>query len=53
MKKLYETQKAFFDKINAVEYVNKTHVDRIKDYCLGINKNVTDVMNTLDWDPSK
>jgi len=53
MKKLYEAQKAFFDKINAVEYVNKTHVDRIKDYCLGINKNVTDVMNTLDWDPSK
>jgi len=53
MKKLYEAQKVFFDKINAVEYVNKTHVDRIKDYCLGINKNVTDVMNTLDWDPSK
>jgi hypothetical protein len=53
MKKLYEAQKEFFDKINAVEYVNKTHVDRIKDYCLGINKNVTDVMNTLDWDPSK
>lgn len=53
MKKLYSLQKAFFDKINAVEYVNKTHVDRIKDYCLGINKNVTDVMNTLDWDPSK
>lgn len=53
MKKLYELQKAFFDKINKVEYVNKTHIDRIKDYCLGINKNVTDVMNTLDWDPSK
>lgn len=53
MKKLYEAQKVFFDKINAVEYANKTHVDRIKDYCLGINKNVTDVMNTLDWDPSK
>lgn len=53
MKKLYDLQKAFFDKINVVEYVNKSHVDRIKDYCLGINKNVTDVMNTLDWDPSK
>jgi len=53
MKKLYDAQKVFFDKINKVEYVNKTHVDRIKDYCLGINKNVTDVLNTLDWDPSK
>jgi len=53
MKKLYDAQKVFFDKINAVEYVNKTHVDRIKDYCLGINKNVTDIMNALDWDPSK
>ena len=53
MKKLYDKQKQFFDRINAVEYVNKTHVDRIKDYCLGINKNVTDVLNTLDWDPSK
>lgn len=53
MKKLYDLQKAFFDKINAVEYINKTHVDRIKDYCLGINKNVGDVINTLDWDPSK
>lgn len=53
MKKLYDLQKVFFDKINKVEYANKTHVDRIKDYCLGINKNVTDVMNTLDWDPSK
>jgi len=53
MKKLYNLQKEFFDKINAIEYANKTHVDRIKDYCLGINKNVTDVMNTLDWDPSK
>ena len=53
MKKLYDLQKAFFDRINAAEYVNKTHVDRIKDYCIGINKNVTDVINTLDWDPSK
>lgn len=53
MKNLYKQQKEFFDRINAVEYANKTHVDRIKDYCLGINKNVTDVMNTLDWDPSK
>lgn len=53
MKKLYDLQKAFFDRINAVEYVNKTHVDRIKDYCIGISKNVTDVINTLDWDPSK
>ncbi len=53
MKELYDLQKAFFDRINAVEYVNKTHVDRIKDYCIGINKNVTDVLNTLDWDPSK
>jgi hypothetical protein len=53
MKKLYDLQKAFFDRINAVEYVDKTHVDRIKDYCIGINKNVTDVLNTLDWDPSK
>ena len=53
MKNLYDLQKVFFDKINQVEYANKTHVDRIKDYCIGINKNVTDVMNTLDWDPSK
>lgn len=53
MKNLYDLQKAFFDRINAAEYVNKTHVDRIKDYCIGINKNVTDVLNTLDWDPSK
>ncbi len=53
MKKLYNQQKDFFDKINAAEYTDKTHVDRIKDYCLGINKNVTDVINTLDWDPSK
>lgn len=53
MKKLYNQQKDFFDRINAVEYVNKTHVDRIKDYCIGISKNVTDVINTLDWDPSK
>jgi hypothetical protein len=53
MKKLYILQKDFFDRINAAEYVNKTHVDRIKDYCIGINKNVTDVLNTLDWDPSK
>jgi len=53
MKKLYDAQKAFFDRINAAEYVDKTHVDRIKDYCIGINKNVTDVINTLDWDPSK
>jgi len=53
MKKLYNQQKDFFDRINAAEYTNKTHVDRIKDYCLGINKNVTDVLNTLDWDPSK
>jgi len=53
MKKLYDLQKTFFDRINAAEYVDKTHVDRIKDYCIGINKNVTDVLNTLDWDPSK
>jgi hypothetical protein len=53
MKKLYDLQKAFFDRINAVEYVDKTHIDRIKDYCIGINKNVIDVINTLDWDPSK
>lgn len=53
MKKLYEGQKKFFDRINTVEYANKTHVDRIKDYCLGINKNVSDVLDTLDWDPSK
>lgn len=53
MKKLYKAQKDFFDRINKVEYVDRSHVDRIKDYSLGINKNVTDVMNTLDWDPSK
>lgn len=53
MKKLYDLQKAFFDRINAAEYVNKTHVDRIKDYCIGINKNVVDILNTLDFDPSK
>jgi hypothetical protein len=53
MKSLYDDQKRFFDKINKVEYVNKTHIDRIKDYCIGINKNVVDVFNTLDWDPSK
>jgi hypothetical protein len=53
MKKIFSDQKDFFDRINAVEYVDGTHVDRIKDYCLGINKNVVDLMNALDWDPSK
>ena len=55
MRNLYKDQKDFFDRINKVEYSdkNKSHIDRIKDYCLGINKNVTDVLNTLDWDPSK
>jgi len=55
MKKLYQDQNDFFKRINKVEYVDKGkgHVDRIKDYCLGINKNVADILNTLDWDPSK
>jgi len=52
MKKLYEAQKAFFNKIS-VEYGNKSYVDKIKDYCIGINKNVSDVIGTLDWDQSK
>lgn len=53
MKKIYNIQKEFFNKINAIEYKNGSHVARIKDYCLGINKNVADLMNLLDWDPSK
>ena len=53
MQKIFSDQKDFFNRINEVEYVDGTHVDRIKDYCLGINKNVTDLMNALDWDPSK
>lgn len=52
MKKLYEAQKQFFDKIKS-EYGNKPYTDKIKDYCIGINKNVSDVIETLDWDLSK
>lgn len=49
---IYEKQKAFFDKIK-IEYGDKSYVDKIKDYCIGINKNVSDVIATLDWDHSK
>lgn len=52
MNDLYLKQKAFFDKI-AVEYGDKSYIDKIKDYCIGINKNVSDVIGTLDWDHSK
>jgi hypothetical protein len=53
MKKIYDIQKKFFNKINSIEYKNGSHIARIKDYSLGINKNVSDLLNLLDWDPSK
>lgn len=50
---LYNTQRAFLNRIRS-EYPNdENFIERIKDYCLGINKNVVDVLNALDWDPSK
>lgn len=49
---LYETQKNFLEKIKE-EYPNNNYIEKIKDYCLGINRNVSDVLETLDWDPSK
>ncbi len=52
MNYLYLKQKDFFDEIKS-EYGDKTYIDKIKDYCIGINKNVSDVIETLDWDHSK
>lgn len=53
MKNLYKVQKNFFDRIKKEAYSNKNYVDSIRDYCIGVNKNVVDVLNVLDLDPSK
>lgn len=52
MIKTYNKQKEFFDKIKS-EYGDTSYVEKIKDYCIGINNNVSDVIGTLDWDHSK
>jgi hypothetical protein len=48
----FEAQKTFFNRMKK-EYGDKPRDEKIKDYCLGIHKNVSDVINALDWDLSK
>ena len=52
MKEIFNKQKEFFDKILR-EYKDEKRVERLKDYALGISKNVMDALAAFDYDISK